>query len=204
MKSWVIVASALAAGIAGTAGAQDNGAYVMVGAGLARYGEAAKDLQDQTVATGCNCSGDTDDNASLLKLGAGYRFGPHFALETTLLKSDKFVRTVHSSPEVVREMTVSAVNVSLVGISSHENQELNVRFGGAYWENVRAYRILGAKVRTDQDSGVDVTLGVGYTWYFARPLGLFIDWDYLPTKMTSSTNETVTLSIFSLGLKAAF
>lgn len=159
----------------------DSGGYF--GAGVGRTS-----LSDYCSDTGGIALDSCDDKDTAFKVFGGYRFTRNVAVEAAYVDLGKY-RASGSGPAFNVETKVTGVTAQAVGIVPFGNEfSLMGRIGAIFWDLSTSGTSGGFPGRLD-DNGVDLALGAGVQYKFARNFGVRADLDYYPNLGNNKTGE---------------
>lgn len=159
----------------------DSGGYFGAGIGRASLSDYCSDTGGLTVAT-------CDDKDTAFKVFGGYRFTRNVAVEAAYVDLGKY-RATGGAPAFDIETKVTGVTAQAVGIVPFGNEfSLMGRIGAIFWDLSTSGTVGGLPGRLS-DNGVDLALGGGVQYKFARNFGVRADLDYYPNLGNENTGE---------------
>jgi len=176
---------------------EDSGGYFGAAIGRASVSDYCSDTAGLAV-TSC------DDKDTAFKIFGGYRFTRNVAVEAAYVDLGKYHATgsVLGLPfDVKTELT--GVTVQWVGIVPFGNEfSLMGRIGAIFWD-LNNSGTVGGFPGGGGDSGVDIAMGVGAQYKFARNFAVRADLDYYPNLGNSNTGEDNVTAV-SIGVVFSF
>ena len=211
----VLMAAALGLGAVDALAAQpvaDQGFYL-----LGAWGQAQADIDNAAIDAGVRASGaatsvtSSDDRVSAWKLGAGYQFSRHFALEVSYADFDGFSTTTTTTGPagtILGEIDGKAYSLDAVGILPlNPNFDLFAKIGAHYWDvDARVAAVVGGATATinSSDDGTDWKFGVGARWNFTPSFGVQLEWERYNNVGNSNTTGKSDIDMVTVGLRLKF
>lgn len=192
------------------AAVSDQGFYVGAGLGQAFADLDADAVSDPLSAAGFSVLGSGDDtDDSLFRLHAGYRFNRYLGIEGTWFELGDFgleTRIGGSNPgQIETELDMgSTFNLGLIAsYPVAERFTLHAKLGAVLWSadvSSTARLASGTAQSSDDDSGTDLSLGLGVAVQITEHLAVRGDWDRLQLGGDLDTD----LDLWSLGVQYRF
>ncbi len=160
----------------------DSGGYFGAAVGRASLSDSCSDA-GVTLAT-------CDDKDTAFKVFGGYRFTRNVAMEAAYVDLGKYRATGSFGGFPFDFKTeITGVTAQAVGIVPFGNEfSLMGRIGAIFWNLSTSGTLGGFPGRVD-DTGVDLALGAGVQYKFARNFGVRADLDYYPNLGNNNTGE---------------
>jgi OOP family OmpA-OmpF porin len=137
------------------------------------------DFDDGNAIPDLITSGTVDGKDSGFKIFGGYQFNPNFGVEFAYVDLGKasYSGMFFGDPVTGGSVGTTGVNVSAVGtIPLHPSFELFGKIGIFGWE-AKARDTTGGLPFSGEDSGGDVSFGLGASFNFTRNVSLRVEWE---------------------------
>jgi len=213
-QSVVVVAVVFAFIASPVVEAATEGWYAGVGAGKARVVEDMCDGSEDSFDLGSSsCS--ADDTSTSWKVFAGYQFHPNVSAELGYVDFGKTAEAsargtvlgVASSVSLDWEpkgFTVGAVGTFPVG----SGFELLGKLGLMRWDVDLSFSGTGAYADAgsfgDDDTGIDLTFGIGVKYDFNKTVALRAEWDRFNDVGDKDTTDQADIDMLSVGVQFGF
>lgn len=163
---------------------EESGGYFGAAIGRTSVSDYCSDTAG-LVVTSC------DNKDTSFKIFGGLRFTRNVGVEVAYVDLGKYPvsGSIGGSPFTVRT-ELTGVTVQAVGIVPFGNEfSLMGRIGAILWD-LNSSATIGGFSGATSDSGVDIAIGVGAQYKFARNFGVRADLDYYPNLGNSNTGES--------------
>lgn len=176
---------------------EESGGYFGAAIGQASASDYCSDTSGLVIAS-------CDDKDTSFKIFGGYRFTRNVAVEVAYVDLGKYHATGSDAGVPFTVNTeLTGITIQGVGIVPFGNEfSLMGRIGAIFWDLNNSATVGGFQGGSG-DSGVDIALGVGAQYKFARNFGVRADLDYYPNLGNSNTGEDNVTAI-SIGVVFLF
>ena len=211
----VLLAAALGLSAVDAMAAQpvaDQGFYL-----LGAWGQAQADINNAQIDASFRALGaataltTSDDRVYAWKIGAGYQFSRHFALEASYANFDDFSTTTTTTGPTgtfLGAIDGKAYSLDAVGILPvNPNFDLFAKVGLQYWDvDTRYTAVVGSSAAAinRSDDGTDWKFGVGARWNFTPSFGIQLEWERYNDVGNSNTTGKSDIDMVTVGLRWKF
>lgn len=142
-------------------------------------GSVGKSDIDDEVASGLISSGPVDGSDSGFKFFGGYQFNPYLGLELAYIDLGKASYSGLSGAAPVTGGTVEIWGINVSAVGTYPLNSSFALFGKAglfAWE-AKAKDVTGGVPFSAKEDGVDLSLGIGFSYNFTKNFGARVEWE---------------------------